>query len=186
MTLILLLLNYVSVKASSKVVSTLAIAKFIGMGIIIIGGIVRLIQGDDVGIYNFNHAFEQEDLAGISFTQIGLALYQGLWAYDGWVNLTSITEEVKDSKRNVPLAIIISVPLVMVFYVLVNIAYLSGKILESILKFCLCCLQKRLHVSRHHYFVFCLYIGKNFIIVQGALRTILYAVVPISVEHWGG
>ena len=115
-------------------VSTLAIAKFIGMGIIIIGGIVRLIQGDDVGIYNFNHAFEQEDLAGISFTQIGLALYQGLWAYDGWVNLTSITEEVKDSKRNVPLAIIISVPLVMVFYVLVNIAYLSGKILESIFK----------------------------------------------------
>ena len=98
------------------------------MGIIIIGGIVRLIQGDEVGIYNFNHAFEQEDLAGLGFTQIGLALYQGLWAYDGWSNLNYITEEVKDSKRNVPLSIMIAIPLVTFFYVLVNVAYLSGKI----------------------------------------------------------
>ena len=109
-------------------VNVLAIAKFIGMGIIIIGGIVRLIQGDEVGIYNFNHAFEQEDLAGLGFTQIGLALYQGLWAYDGWSNLNYITEEVKDSKRNVPLSIMIAIPLVTFFYVLVNVAYLSGKI----------------------------------------------------------
>ena len=128
MSIIIVVLNYVSVKVASKLVNVLAIAKFVGMGIIIIGGIVRLIQGDEVGIYNFNHAFEPEDLAGLGFTQIGLALYQGLWAYSGWANLGFITEEVKDSKRNVPLAIVISVPLVMTFYVLVNIAYLSGKI----------------------------------------------------------
>ena len=131
MTLFLFLLNYVSVKGASKLVNVLAIAKFIGMGIIIIGGIVRLVQGDEVGIYNFNHAFEQEDLAGLGFTQIGLALYQGLFAYGGWDNLSAITEEVKNSKRNVPLAIIIAVSLVTTFYVVVNIAYLSGKILIS-------------------------------------------------------
>ena len=131
MTLFLFLLNYVSVKGASKLVNVLAIAKFIGMGVIIIGGIVRLVQGDEVGIYNFNHAFEQEDLAGLGFTQIGLALYQGLFAYGGWDNLSAITEEVKNSKRNVPLAIIIAVSLVTTFYVVVNIAYLSGKILIS-------------------------------------------------------
>ena len=133
MTLFLFLLNYVSVKGASKLVNVLAIAKFIGMGIIIIGGIVRLVQGDEVGIYNFNHAFEveQEDRAGLDFTQIGLALYQGLFAYGGWDNLSAITEEVKNSKRNVPLAIIIAVSLVTTFYVVVNIAYLSGKILIS-------------------------------------------------------
>ena len=114
-------------KAASKLVNILAVAKFLGMGIIIIGGLVRLVQGDSTGLYNFSNAFQEEDLAGLGFTQIGLAFYQGLWAYDGWTNLTFITEEVKNSKRNVPLAIVIALPLVTVFYVLVNIGYLSGK-----------------------------------------------------------
>ena len=107
----------------------LAIAKFFGMTIIIIGGIVRLIQGDEVGLYNFNNSFQQQDLAGLGFTQIGLAFYQGLWSYDGWNNLNYVCEEVKDSKRTVPLAIIIAVPLVTVFYILVNIAYFAGRLM---------------------------------------------------------
>ena len=114
-------------KASSKFLSALAIAKFVGMGIIIVGGIVRLIQGDKIGLYNFNNAFQEEDLATLSFTQVGLAFYQGLWSYDGWNTICYITEEVKNSKRTVPLAIIIAVPLVTLFYVLVNVAYLAGK-----------------------------------------------------------
>jgi len=134
-TIFFVLLNYITVKGASKLVGILAIAKFIGMAIIIIGGIVRLIQGDQIGIYNFNNAFEQEDLAGLGFTQIGLALYQGLWAYTGWANLNFIAEEVKNSKRNIPLAILISLALVTVFYVLVNVAYFSGKIIVPCLKY---------------------------------------------------
>ena len=96
------------------------------MGIIIVGGLVRLIQGDSVGVFNFNNAFQQEDLVGLGFTEIGLAFYQGLFSYGGWATLALISEEVKDAKRTVPLAIVIAVPLVTVFYLLVNIAYLSG------------------------------------------------------------
>jgi len=125
-------LNCVSVKAASKVQSVLAIAKFLGMTIIIIGGIVRLIQKDGVGLYNFSNAFQQEDLVGLGFTQIGLAFYQGLWSYDGWNNLNYICEEVKNSKRTVPLAIIIAVPLVTIFYILVNIAYFAGNIVDAL------------------------------------------------------
>ena len=122
-------LNYVSVKAASKVVNILFISKFVGMAIIIVGGIVRLIQGDSVGLYNFNNAFQQEDLAGLGFTDVGLAFYQGLFSYGGWSTLTFMSEEVKNAKRNVPLAIIIAVPLVTLFYLLVNIAYFSGMFL---------------------------------------------------------
>ena len=120
-------INYVNVKAASKVQSVLFVSKFIGMTIIFVGGMVRLGQGDKVGLNNLQNAFLAEDLAGLSFTQIGLSFYQGLWAYDGWSNLTYISEEVKNSKRTVPLAIIIAVPLVTVFYILVNVAYFSGK-----------------------------------------------------------
>ena len=105
----------------------LTIAKFVGMTIIFIGGFVRLGQGDVVGLNNFQNAFRPEDLAGLGFTQIGLAFYQGLWSYDGWNNLTYITEEVKNSKRTVPLAIMIAVPLVTVFYIMVNISYFAGE-----------------------------------------------------------
>ena len=97
------------------------------MGIIIIGGLVRIAQGDRIGLNNFNNAFQAEDLAGLNFNQIGLAFYQGLWAYDGLPSLTAMAEEVKDSKRTVPRAMIIALFLVMVFYLLVNVGYFSGK-----------------------------------------------------------
>ena len=84
-------------------------------------------QRDSVGIFNFNHPFEQEDLTSLGFTPIGLAFYQGLWSYEGYSGLNYIAEEVKNPKRTVPLAITIGLSMVTVFYLLVNVAYLSGK-----------------------------------------------------------
>uniref|UniRef100_A0A8C1G3U6 b(0,+)-type amino acid transporter 1 n=1 Tax=Cyprinus carpio TaxID=7962 RepID=A0A8C1G3U6_CYPCA len=63
--------------------------------------------------------------ATTSFGAIGLAFYNGLWAYDGWNQLNFITEELKNPYRNLPLAIIIGIPLVTVCYIFVNIAYFS-------------------------------------------------------------
>ena len=119
--------NYVSVKASSKLSSVLAFAKFIGTGIIIVGGIVRLIKGDGVGLYNYNNSFEQERLSTLGFTQIGLAFYQGLWSYGGYASLPLIAEEVKNPTRTIPLASLIGLTLAALLYLLINVAYLAGK-----------------------------------------------------------
>jgi APA family basic amino acid/polyamine antiporter len=51
------------------------------------------------------------------------AMLAALWGYDGWDNLTFVAGEVKDPKRNIPLAIIGSTILVIVLYVVVNISY---------------------------------------------------------------
>ena len=40
-----------------------------------------------------------------------------LWGYDGWDNLSFVAGEVKDPNRNIPIAIIGSVLLVIVLYV---------------------------------------------------------------------
>jgi APA family basic amino acid/polyamine antiporter len=46
-----------------------------------------------------------------------------LWGYDGWDNLSYVAGEVKDPNRNIPIAIIGSVLLVIALYVGVHVAY---------------------------------------------------------------
>ncbi len=52
------------------------------------------------------------------------ALLSALWAYDGWANITYISGEIKNPKRNVPLAIMIGVSIAMILYILLNIVYM--------------------------------------------------------------
>jgi APA family basic amino acid/polyamine antiporter len=65
---------------------------------------------------------------GVAITAGGLggfaaAMLGALWAYDGWNNITFLAGEVKNPQRNLPLALIISMFLVMGLYLLVNIGY---------------------------------------------------------------
>ncbi len=53
----------------------------------------------------------------------GAAMLAALWGYDGWDNLSFVAGEVKDPARNIPLAIIGSVLLIIVLYVAVHVAY---------------------------------------------------------------
>lgn len=53
------------------------------------------------------------------------AMLSALWAYDGWANITFVTGEIKNPKRNVPLAIIGGVGIAMTLYVLLNYAYMK-------------------------------------------------------------
>jgi APA family basic amino acid/polyamine antiporter len=54
----------------------------------------------------------------------GLALVDALWAYDGWNDVNLTAGEVKNPKRNIPRAMLGSIGLVMVVYILANLAYL--------------------------------------------------------------
>ena len=61
-----------------------------------------------------------------SYTFVGgfaAAMLGALWGYDGWNNLTFVAGEVKNPNRNIPLAIIGSTVLVIVLYVIANVAY---------------------------------------------------------------
>ena len=53
------------------------------------------------------------------------AMLSALWAYDGWANVTFVTGEIKNPKRNVPLAIIGGVGIAMTLYVLLNYVYMK-------------------------------------------------------------
>jgi APA family basic amino acid/polyamine antiporter len=53
----------------------------------------------------------------------GAAMLGALWGYDGWNNLTLVAGEVKNPQRNIPLALIGGMFIIISLYVFVNIAY---------------------------------------------------------------
>lgn len=54
----------------------------------------------------------------------GLAIAGAFWAYDGWNNLTFVAGEIKNPQRNVPLGLLFGTLIVVVVYMLINVAYL--------------------------------------------------------------
>jgi L-type amino acid transporter 9 len=64
---------------------------------------------------------------------IAVAFYSGLWAYDGWNNLNFLTEELINPSRNLPLAIVIAMPIITGIYLLTNISYLTVLSMQEII-----------------------------------------------------
>ncbi len=56
---------------------------------------------------------------------LALALSKSLFAYDAWYTVTFVAEEVHDSKRTLPHALMLGTIVVTVVYVLANLAYLA-------------------------------------------------------------
>ncbi|XP_046656690.1 b(0,+)-type amino acid transporter 1-like isoform X1 [Daphnia pulicaria] len=111
--------NCYSIKGATHVQNIFTVGKLTAIAIIIGGGLYYLGLG-----YTENLEIGFEGSAS-SFGQIATAFYGGLWAYSGWNNLKFITEELKNPYRNLPLAIIIALPLTTICYVLINVSYLT-------------------------------------------------------------
>ena len=52
------------------------------------------------------------------------AIYRGYWAYAGWQAVPAYIEDIKNPRRNVPLAIILGLVVTTVVYLLINFAFL--------------------------------------------------------------
>jgi APA family basic amino acid/polyamine antiporter len=63
---------------------------------------------------------------------LGVALIAVFWAYDGWVYITWVAGEVKEPRRNVPLAMVLGVIVVGAIYVAMNVTYLYALPLPEI------------------------------------------------------
>ena len=54
---------------------------------------------------------------------LAAAMIAVLWAYDGWINIGPVTEEIRNPQRNVPLALIVGILIVTGVYVSANCVY---------------------------------------------------------------
>ena len=57
------------------------------------------------------------------FAGFGAAMLGAMWAYNGWNEITYVSEEVKNPQRNLPLAIIGGLGIIAVLYISVNVIY---------------------------------------------------------------
>jgi L-type amino acid transporter 9 len=106
-----------SPKLSNQVQTYCTYAKITAIVFIVGLGLVKICMGSTATLAT---GFEGSNWAPLD---ISFAMYQGLFSYDGWNQLNFLTEELQNPKRNLPLSIMIGIPLVMVCYLLMNVAY---------------------------------------------------------------
>ena len=71
---------------------------------------------------------------GPLLSALGVAMIAVFWAYDGWVYITWVAGEVKEPRRNVPLAMVLGVLAVGAIYVAMNMTYVYALPLTEIAK----------------------------------------------------
>jgi APA family basic amino acid/polyamine antiporter len=110
-------LNYFGVKVGGGVQLAVTILK-----LLLIVGII--------GIGLFGGAGSAAHLTSTMPARGGIAgffaaLVAALWAYDGWNNLSMVSSEIRHPQRNLPRALIYGTALVVLIYLLTNVAYFS-------------------------------------------------------------
>jgi basic amino acid/polyamine antiporter, APA family len=71
---------------------------------------------------------------GQLISAMGVAMIAVFWAYDGWVYITWVAGEVKEPRRNVPIAMVLGVIAVGAIYVAMNMTYVYALPLPEIAK----------------------------------------------------
>lgn len=119
-TLFLTGVNYFGVIFGGVVQNVVTIIKILS---ILLLSVLLLFLGDG-NTSNFTRDLISDNTNFNLFTGIGLALAGAFWAYDGWNNVTFIAGEVKNPKLNVGLGLLLGTLIVILVYVLLNIAFL--------------------------------------------------------------
>ncbi|XP_070612426.1 cystine/glutamate transporter-like [Erythrolamprus reginae] len=110
-------LNCWSVSWAAKVQTGLTVLKMITVGLIIVPGILVLGNGHNE---NFQDSF---DTSSLTLERLPLAFYSGMFAYGGWFYINFVTEEIVNPKKNIPRAVIVSLIVVTICYILTNVSY---------------------------------------------------------------
>jgi len=104
--------------------NTFTVAKIISLlGIIFCGLFIGL--RPEVLHLNFSNFWSLPHTDVNIFSLVAIALVGALFSADSWNNLTFIASEIKKPEKNLPLAFIFGTGIVILLYILTNLAYLS-------------------------------------------------------------
>ncbi|KAG0648209.1 b(0+)-type amino acid transporter 1 [Hyphodiscus hymeniophilus] len=119
------LLNCISTKLGTRMGDMFMFFKFVALfGITVIGIVVAITGFSTAGPANQDWKttgwFEGTSTSASAWA---VALYAGLWAFDGWDNTNYVVGEFRNPTRDLPRVIHTAMPLVILSYIMANIAY---------------------------------------------------------------
>lgn len=115
--------NYRGINKAGVLNNIVTTAKILGILLLIVAGL--LYAGHPTVSKVVNHPVVTHTGGTALLSGLFGAMLSALWAYDGWANITFVTGEIKNPKRNIPLAIIGGVGIAMTLYVMLNYTYMK-------------------------------------------------------------
>ena len=125
-------INIFRVKIVEMTTNTFSLLKLAGISIIIITGLFMGLSSNMFEGSEITHT-QNEGFSGV--TAFGLAMIGVLWSFGGWHHTSFLAGEAKNSNRNIPRAMIYGTLIVLLVYILTNMAYMFlmpvGEIAQS-------------------------------------------------------
>lgn len=117
-------INTARVSTGGLTQSLLTLAKFIGIGVIVLGAFF-FSRTRSIGNFTLPSAGIAGNAvpAALTLTSFGAAMIAALWAFQGWSNMTMVAGEIEKPQRNIPRGLIYGMLVVLGVYVLTNFAY---------------------------------------------------------------
>ena len=115
-------LNAISPKLAGKFQTSTTVIKMIPLGLM---AVVGLIYGLITGTMQENFVTTAQ-VASVSSSPLLASVCATAFAYEGWIIATSINAEIKDSKKNLPRALIVGGIIIAAVYILYYIGVAGG------------------------------------------------------------
>ena len=120
-------LNYVGVRAGSRVQTALTITKVLAIAAVVVAGL--LLTGSDL---DFLTGRNNQDSTPTGYSEFLLAMVAGLFAYGGWHMVTYTAGETVMPARTIPTALMAGVAIVTACYMAMNVLYLAALPLDTV------------------------------------------------------
>ncbi|KAI4121563.1 MAG: hypothetical protein LQ338_006294, partial [Usnochroma carphineum] len=120
------LLNCISTKLTTRTSDIFMFFKFLALLSIAITGLIVAITNSTLTSYSPNIDWRTEswfDGTSTNPSNWAVALYAGLWAFDGWDNTNFVLGEFRNPARDLPRVIHTAMPLVILSYLLTTLSY---------------------------------------------------------------
>jgi APA family basic amino acid/polyamine antiporter len=117
--------NLRGVRGGKLVQTTLGVVKALSLGLLVILALT-VGRNQQALTANFGSNVPGPTLGSAFVVTFGAALVGSLFSADAWNNVTFAAAEVKNPRRNLPLALALGTGLVTLLYVLINVAYLNA------------------------------------------------------------
>jgi basic amino acid/polyamine antiporter, APA family len=116
--------NIRGVREGALVQNLFTVLKVAALGALIVAGLAH--SGGAAHFFPLIEPIPGEKVLQTGFLAgLAVALSKALFAYDAWYTATFVAEEVHESQRTLPRALILGTILVTVIYLLTNVAYLA-------------------------------------------------------------